>query len=1835
MTISLEARTSIIELVLGMFGAAPGVNVLAALVASYEAGSSISQIAQNLANTSEFKTLYPSFLSDQEYAARIVANLAGQEVADAEKLAATTLLQSMLTAGQSRTDVLLAAITAVSAITSQNASWANVGAAFDNKLSVAVYYSIAKQLSGASLAGLQSIVANVTSAASTVVAAKAAIDGKAVVANTYTLTSSTDNLTGGVGDDIFLANTVINQSTGKVDIETLSALDVLIGGSGNDTLLYSTVGGDAFPGATIRQIESLIIASDGEVTANLTGSNVSGITSVTATAIGGDVNVDVNSNVTTVTILGTASGVSITDEGDALTGAADDLASVSITGATGDITIATDTLTALTLNSTTDGDVAVNSSSGTRTLTITLNNVSGPATDVVITDNQATSVVVKSTGQRSSAVDLQMDSATNLAFNADEPVTISNIDISAAQTIVLTGDSLVTIEAVEDFAAVTSISSLNSTGGVSIASALPTGTIFVGGAGADTIVLTPGTTKVSSMGQGNDTVTLSGVFGTGGSVDAGAGVDTLSMTAADAASLSATGLFEATINGFEKVHIGTVGAGATALVQLANLDDINYAISDGTTAPTGGSSETATVVFSALKIGQSASAGGMTVTATTDLSAAALALAFSGATVAGATVTGALSGYSAAAPSGTGLNIVVLTSTTPGNVVNFDNTPPSVTSIAAPVAPVVTTVQGATAVTESSVLVFGTLARTEAVTVNGRTITATGTTEAAVVTVGALTQGQTLTIAGRTLTMSNTAGDNATAAQVAAILISGTGVATAQGSITVSGALTGYSVAAGTGTQVVFTSTVTFSDVADLTVSGTGSAASLATAVSITQGNNGTLTGTQVASAISTGTSSGAALVSGTLDLTKFTAGTSSANSVTFTSATAGAVTDIVVSSTGAMPTITTTQGVTEAAESASVVMSGLKAGQSVTIHGLTLTATGADLSAAQVAEALDGDTAGFAGSALTPLATAVLTGSYAAGFAPAAISTGNTVVYTHPSVGAQTDIATSVANIVDATAPVVTISEGGVGAVGGTTETATVVFSALRIGQSASAGGMTVTATTDLSAAALASAFSGVTVTGATVTGALSGYSAAAPSGAGLTTVVFTSATPGNVVNFDNTPPSVTSIAAPVAPVVTTVQGATAVTESSALVFGTLARTEAVTVNGRTITATGTTEAAVVTVGALTQGQTLTIAGRTLTMSNTAGDNATAAQVAAILISGTGAATAQGSITVSGALTGYSAAAGSGTQVVFTSTVTFSDVADLTVSGTGSAASLATAVSITQGNNGTLTGTQVASAVSTGTSSGAAVVSGTLDLTKFTAGTSSANNVTFTSATAGAVTDIVVSSTGAMPTITTTQGVTASVESASVVMSGLKAGQSVTIHGLTLTATGADLSAAQVAEALDGDTAGFAGSALTPLATAVLTGSYAAGFAPAAISTGNTVVYTHPSVGAQTDIATSVANIADATAPVVTISEGGVGAPAAGNLNLTGFGANGTLELKGAINGTATVTLANSIGATDVFNLVLNGPDQIENTGMLTIAGVETVRISAGDSNADAPTNNPSGASKVNLALADTTRIIVTGNHGIDFTGSTLPNLVNLDASGVVSVGDAPGATDAAIAATGKVTFTSTVTSKAVSVATGNGADEINVSSITNVALVTSAATVATIDAGAGNDVITGSAGNDVISGGAGADFIKGGEGADTLSGGSGFDTFQYTSAVESTLIRSDQITDFVANTYGNGASGAAGTGAGNVLLRTGDVLQFRVSADAKADGVYTFVGTSAASALSFIQAAAIDPAPAKDNAFVAALDSSTGRLYIDLNSDGSADSVILLSGVVTITAAAFELIL
>lgn len=152
--------------------------------------------------------------------------------------------------------------------------------------------------------------------------------------------------------------------------------------------------------------------------------------------------------------------------------------------------------------------------------------------------------------------------------------------------------------------------------------------------------------------------------------------------------------------------------------------------------------------------------------------------------------------------------------------------------------------------------------------------------------------------------------------------------------------------------------------------------------------------------------------------------------------------------------------------------------------------------------------------------------------------------------------------------------------------------------------------------------------------------------------------------------------------------------------------------------------------------------------------------------------------------------------------------------------------------------------------------------------------------------------------------------------------------------------------------------------------------------------------------------------------------------------------------------------------------------------------------------------------------------------------------------------------------------------------------------------------------DTITGTNQNDII--------IGGGMG-DTITLKNGNDIVKYTEVGQSSegAMAFDIITDFAANTVSNSAN----TGAGIQSAWDGDVLQFLQNGTG-AGGVVVGVSTNAMDAENYL---IINMAA---NTVVAALDKSTGNLYVDNTSDGFVDYFIHLTGVTNITAAAFLLV-
>lgn len=493
MAISVEARTEIIGLVVGMFGAAPGASVLSSLVASYESGSTISQIAANLSATAEFKSIYPTFLTNGEYATKVVANLLAEASVEA-KAEAVTVLTAALNGGMARSTAMVEAIKFVSTTATTNTTFGTSAAAFDNKVEVATYYSVEKQLSGDSLAELQAIVSNVTSSAATVTTAKAAADGTAAVGTTFALTINQDTLTGTGADDVFNAN-ALNVNGTLTD--SLQSVDQVSGGNGSDTLNV-TINSNTAITPTLNSIENISVrATNAAATLSL------------ASATG----------VEKVTVANSTTAANIQGAGSAALGVSNQTSAVTFGGSTS---------TALALNLDTVGTSATD-------IAIDLGTTVGnKATSFVISAKDAHVTFTEAqAGVATTSASIAATGANEITFAAADLATLKTVSVTGAGSVDLTGGAL---------AAVTSLTVAEGAVKANVTTATAASVTATTGAGADTLTLVGAAVKAVSTGAGKDSVTASAsAIAATSSVDLGDGDDTLTIGAASAAGATLTG----------------------------------------------------------------------------------------------------------------------------------------------------------------------------------------------------------------------------------------------------------------------------------------------------------------------------------------------------------------------------------------------------------------------------------------------------------------------------------------------------------------------------------------------------------------------------------------------------------------------------------------------------------------------------------------------------------------------------------------------------------------------------------------------------------------------------------------------------------------------------------------------------------------------------------------------------------------------------------------------------------------------------------------------------------------------------------------------------------------------------------------------------------------------------------------------------------------------------------------------------------------------------------------------------------------------------------------------
>ncbi len=322
-------------------------------------------------------------------------------------------------------------------------------------------------------------------------------------------------------------------------------------------------------------------ASGANSGANLvfTGTSAGVRTNLADTGTGADPTVvETTAGVTAVTAAGkggvTQGVVEIDDTG----ATADTLTTVSVTGyATGSF-VKSDALTTLTLASNTASSSMAVHNATTTTLGLTVNGL-GTGSTVNLDAGGATYTTLNLSVAGTSTAAITAASVKSLTVDGSKVATLTSSVFTALETLTVTGSAGVTV-----VASGASVKTVNTTGttGTNTITIDATVAKYTGGAGVDAVTTSAAApSKAVSLGGDNDSLTLAtGTTTATGVLTGGDGSDTLAMAMADAVTASATATFSSSFEGFEKLKINGVAAGAAGTVNVANMDSINYVISN-------------------------------------------------------------------------------------------------------------------------------------------------------------------------------------------------------------------------------------------------------------------------------------------------------------------------------------------------------------------------------------------------------------------------------------------------------------------------------------------------------------------------------------------------------------------------------------------------------------------------------------------------------------------------------------------------------------------------------------------------------------------------------------------------------------------------------------------------------------------------------------------------------------------------------------------------------------------------------------------------------------------------------------------------------------------------------------------------------------------------------------------------------------------------------------------------------------------------------------------------------------------------------------------------------
>jgi len=523
------------------FDAAPGVTYMNQLAAAAET-MTVEQIVEVFTAKTEFTSVYPTFFTNKQFATKLIENTVGSAASAEAKAEAVAQVEAAMASGYSRGKVIYQIFTNLAGLTG-DAKWGDTAKLLSNQVAYAQYYT-EELLKGAeaspNLAALRAVIADVTPSSDTTTAAlSAALNPPIPVAGkSFTLSTGTETVTGGAGDDTI--NAPLAGSAGNT--MTYSTTDVIDGGAGTDSMyLESNIAAPSL--ALVKSVEAVSVnASNVANTVTLPNDKMA----VALTNSGSTVGLtfaNVASGATTLALNGTGNfDTQLNYTATALTGAADVL-KLSLTSANG-------------------GTVKIAGSAN-------------------VTTNNLESIAITTVADSNVTLDLNNTALSKITVAGSGATTFNNINNAGADLKTIDASAATGAVTVPAVAGVTALSMTGGAGNDAITGGAGND-MFAGGAGDDTITSAGGNDNVDG-GAGNDRVVLASADLTkDDTIAGGEGTDTLSFSGTLSHSTTSTDVQPGTrLSGFETIRSNATGAATIDMTGVNAGNTVTSVIADG------------------------------------------------------------------------------------------------------------------------------------------------------------------------------------------------------------------------------------------------------------------------------------------------------------------------------------------------------------------------------------------------------------------------------------------------------------------------------------------------------------------------------------------------------------------------------------------------------------------------------------------------------------------------------------------------------------------------------------------------------------------------------------------------------------------------------------------------------------------------------------------------------------------------------------------------------------------------------------------------------------------------------------------------------------------------------------------------------------------------------------------------------------------------------------------------------------------------------------------------------------------------------------------------------